>query len=45
MFTTEYIVRTLKLSPIWRYLSSQEKVFLIVQMKSLLRGYNQVGNA
>jgi len=36
MYTTEYLVKTFKLSPLWRYLSAQEKVFLIVQMKSLM---------
>ena len=45
MYTTEYIVKTFKLSPLWRYLSTQEKVFLILQIKSLLGGYGQFGNA
>ena len=44
MYTTEYLVKTFKLSPLWTYLSNQEKVFLILQMKSLLGGYSQFGN-
>lgn len=44
MYTTEYIVKTFKLSPFWRYLSTQEKLFLILQIKSLLSGYSQCGN-